>query len=216
MRGKTTSADPRPPGGDAAPTPPLADIRADAAQCRRCPLWQRATQTVFGARQGDSEILLVGEQPGDQEDLAGEPFVGPAGQLLRKALTASGLDRRRLYLTNAVKHFKWEPRGKRRLHEKPNTAEILACQLWLELELRALAPRLIVAMGATAVRSLLGPGGRVLRDRGTTLPRGDGPPVLVTVHPSSILRAPDDAARHQAFDAFVADLRAAGRAIGRR
>jgi DNA polymerase len=171
---------------------------------------------VFGAGEGDAEIVLVGEQPGDQEDLAGEPFVGPAGQLLRKALTASGLDRRRLYLTNAVKHFKWEPWGKRRLHEKPNTAEILACQLWLELELRALAPRLIVAMGATAVRSLLGPGGRVMRDRGTTLPRGDGPPVLVTVHPSSILRAPDDAARHQAFDAFVSDLRAAARAIGRR
>jgi DNA polymerase len=216
MRGKTTSADPRPPSRDAAPTQPLADIRADAAQCRRCPLWERATQTVFGAGEGDAEIVLVGEQPGDQEDLAGEPFVGPAGQLLRKALTASGLDRRRLYLTNAVKHFKWEPRGKRRIHEKPNTAEILACQLWLELELRALAPRLIVAMGATAVRSLLGPGGRVIRDRGTTLPRGDGPPVLVTVHPSSILRAPDDAARREAFDAFVADLRVAARALGRR
>ncbi len=216
MRGKTTSADPRPPGTDAAPAQPLSHIRADAAQCRRCPLWQRATQTVFGAGAGDAEIVLVGEQPGDQEDLAGEPFVGPAGQLLRKALTASGLDRRRLYLTNAVKHFKWEPRGKRRLHEKPNTAEILACQLWPELELRALAPRLIVAMGATAVRSLLGPGGRVIRDRGTTLPRGDGPPVLVTVHPSSILRAPDDAARREAFDAFVADLRVAARALGRR
>jgi DNA polymerase len=215
-RRKTTSADPNPPPGQVAPAQPLAEIRDDATGCRRCPLWERATQTVFGAGAADAEIVLVGEQPGDQEDLAGEPFVGPAGQLLRRALAASGLERRRYYLTNAVKHFKWEPRGKRRLHEKPNTAEILACQLWLELELRALSPRLIVAMGATAVRSLLGPGARVVRDRGTTLPRGDGPPVLVTVHPSSILRVPDDTARHEAFDAFVADLRAAARALGRR
>jgi uracil-DNA glycosylase len=195
---------------------PLAEIRDEARDCRRCPLWQRATQTVFGTGPADAEVVLVGEQPGDQEDLAGEPFVGPAGQLLRKALAASGLDRRRLYLTNAVKHFKWEPRGKRRLHEKPNTAEILACQWWLELELQALAPRLIVALGATAVRSLLGPGGRVGRDRGTTLPRGEGPPVLVTVHPSSILRVPDDTARHEAFEALVADLRVALRALRRR
>jgi uracil-DNA glycosylase len=195
---------------------PLAEIRDEASDCRRCPLWRRATQTVFGAGPADAEVVLVGEQPGDQEDLAGEPFVGPAGQLLRRALAASGLDRRRIYLTNAVKHFKWEPRGKRRLHEKPNTAEILACQWWLELELRALSPRLIVAMGATAVRSLLGPGGRVVRDRGTTLPRGDGPPVLVTVHPSSILRVPDDTARRDAFDALVADLRVAVRTIRRR
>jgi uracil-DNA glycosylase len=198
------------------PARPLAAIRDEASDCRRCPLWRRGTQTVFGAGPGDAEVVLVGEQPGDQEDLAGEPFVGPAGQLLRKALAASGLDRRRIYLTNAVKHFKWEPRGKRRLHEKPNTAEILACQVWLELELQALAPRLIVAMGATAVRSLLGPGGRVGRDRGTTLPRADGLPVLVTVHPSSILRVPDATARHEAFDALVADLQVAVQTLRRR
>ena len=195
---------------------PLDEVRNEAAGCRRCPLWRRATQTVFGAGVADAEIVLVGEQPGDKEDATGEPFVGPAGQLLRKALAGSGLDRQRVYPTNAVKHFKWEPRGTRRLHEKPNTAEVLACQLWLELELQALAPRLVVAMGATAVRSLLGPGGRVTRDRGTTIARDGGLPVLVTVHPSSILRAPDDAARKEAFRAFVADLRLATRALARR
>jgi uracil-DNA glycosylase len=195
---------------------PLSDIRDEAASCQRCPLWRRGTQTVFGDGAADAEIVLVGEQPGDKEDLVGEPFVGPAGQLLRKAIAESGLARRRLYLTNAVKHFKWEPRGKRRLHEKPNTAEILACQVWLDLELRALAPRLIVAMGATALRSLVGPAARVNRDRGTTLARPDGAPVLVTVHPSSILRVPDDTARHQAYAAFVEDLRTAARAASRR
>ena len=204
----------------AAPLPstprPLEDVRQEAADCRRCPLWRRATQTVFGAGAADAEIVLVGEQPGDKEDTAGEPFVGPAGQLLRKALAESGLDQRRVYLTNAVKHFKWVERGKRRLHEKPNNAEVLACQLWLELELQSLAPRLVVAMGATAVRSLLGPGGRVIRDRGTTIAREGGLPVLVTVHPSSILRAPDDAARREAFRAFVADLRAARKVLARR
>jgi uracil-DNA glycosylase len=194
---------------------PLDEVRAEAAGCRRCPLWRRATQTVFGAGDADADVVLVGEQPGDKEDAMGEPFVGPAGQLLRKALVESGLDRRRVYLTNAVKHFKWEPRGKRRLHEKPNTAEVLACQLWLELELQSLAPRLVVAMGATAVRSLLGPGGRVIRDRGTTIAREGGLPVLVTVHPSSILRAPDDAGRKDAFRAFVADLRAAAKVLAR-
>jgi uracil-DNA glycosylase len=216
MARRRTSATPLPMAGGAGSPRSLREIRDEAAGCRRCPLWQRATQTVFGAGASDAEIVLVGEQPGDKEDLAGEPFVGPAGQLLGRAIAAAGLDGRRLYLTNAVKHFKWEPRGKRRLHEKPNTAEILACQLWLELELAALAPRLIVAMGATAVRSLLGPGGRVGRDRGTTVPRGDGPPVLVTVHPSSILRVPGDAERREAFDAFVTDLRAAARALARR
>ena len=191
------------------PPPSLADARADARQCRRCPLWERATQTVLGAGPPDADVVLVGEQPGDKEDVAGEPFVGPAGQLLRRALEEAGLDERRVYLTNAVKHFKWTPRGKRRLHERPNTAEILACQLWLELELERIAPRLVVAMGATAVRALLGPGGRVTRDRGTTVARAAGQPVLVTVHPSSILRAPDDEARRAAFQAFVADLRRA-------
>jgi len=194
----------------------LADGKAESASCRRCPLWRRATQTVFGAGPADASIVLVGEQPGDQEDLAGEPFVGPAGQLLRKAMREAGLDERVAYLTNAVKHFKWEARGKRRIHERPTTSEVLACQIWLELELAAIAPRLVVALGATAVRSLLGPGARVLRDRGQVLSSPDGVDVLVTVHPSSILRAPDDVARREAYDAFVADLRAARRRIARR
>jgi DNA polymerase len=200
-------------------TPPgprgLAEGKAESAACRRCPLWQRATQTVFGAGPADASLVLVGEQPGDQEDLAGEPFVGPAGQLLRKALREAGLDERRVYLTNAVKHFKWEPRGKRRIHERPSTSEVLACQIWLELELAAIAPRLVVALGATAVRALLGAGARVLRDRGQILPAPNGVDVLVTVHPSSILRAPDDDARRQAYAAFVTDLRAARRRIAR-
>jgi len=219
-RPASPSARPARPARPAPATPatvrPLDEVREEAAGCRRCPLWQRATQTVFGAGSANAEVVLVGEQPGDKEDLTGEPFVGPAGQLLRKALAESGLDARRVYLTNAVKHFKWEPRGKRRLHEKPNTAEVLACQLWLELELQALAPRLVVAMGATAVRSLLGPGGRVTRDRGTSIAREGGVPVLVTVHPSSILRAPDDAGRKEAFRAFVADLRAAAKILAKR
>jgi DNA polymerase len=181
-RTRTTRTAPG-PAPDAAPRD-LEALRRDAAGCTRCPLYRRATQTVFGAGPEDAAIVLVGEQPGDKEDVVGAPFVGPAGQLLRKALAAAGLDERRVYLTNAVKHFKWQPRGTRRLHERPNTAEILACQLWLELELQALAPRLIVAMGATAVRSLLGTGGRVTRDRGCTVARDDGAPVLVTVHPS--------------------------------
>ena len=132
----------------------------EAAHCRRCPLWQRATQTVFGAGPARARIVLVGEQPGDREDEAGEPFVGPAGVLLRRAMAEADLDPRRTYLTNAVKHFKWEPRGKRRLHERPNTAEVLACQIWLELELAAIAPAVVVALGAIATRSLLGPGSR--------------------------------------------------------
>jgi uracil-DNA glycosylase len=194
----------------------LATLRAEASGCRRCPLWKRATQTVFGAGPADAALVLVGEQPGDKEDLAGEPFVGPAGQLLRQALADARLDEARVYFTNAVKHFKWQPRGKRRLHERPNTAEILACQLWLELELQTLAPRLVVAMGATAVRSLLGPGGRVLKDRGRVIEREGAVPVLVTVHPSSILRAPDADSRREALHAFVADLRVAAKALSRR
>jgi DNA polymerase len=194
----------------------LADGKADAASCRRCPLWERATQTVFGAGTADAAIVLVGEQPGDQEDLAGEPFVGPAGQLLRRAMQEAGLDERRVYLTNAVKHFKWEPRGKRRIHERPSTSEVLACQIWLELELAAIAPRLVVALGATAVRALLGAGARVMRDRGQTLASPTGVNVLVTVHPSSILRAPDDESRREAFRAFVDDLRLAAPSAGAR
>jgi uracil-DNA glycosylase family protein len=193
----------------------LAELKAEAAGCRRCPLWRLGTQTVFGEGPADAEVMLVGEQPGDREDLEGEPFVGPAGQLLRRAIEESGLGRRRLYLTNAVKHFKWRAQGKRRLHERPNTEEVLACQLWLELEIDTLAPPLIVALGATAVRSLLGTRVRVLRDRGQTFAGAKGSAVLVTVHPSSILRAPDESARRDAFRAFVDDLRAADAQLDR-
>jgi DNA polymerase len=215
MARRSTPAPPPPAPGAGDPRP-LGAIRDEARTCQRCPLWKHATQTVFGEGAEDADVVLVGEQPGDKEDVAGAPFVGPAGQLLRKALAEAGLAERRVYLTNAVKHFKWVPRGKRRLHEKPNTAEILACQLWLELELQRIAPRLIVAMGATALRSLLGPAARVTRDRGQTFPReGGGTPVLVTVHPSSILRAPDDASRREAYQAFVKDLKVARRHTAR-
>lgn len=193
----------------------LSELKAEAAGCRRCPLWRLGTQTVFGEGPADAEVMLVGEQPGDREDIEGEPFVGPAGQLLRRAIEESGLGRRHVYLTNAVKHFKWRAKGKRRLHERPNTEEVLACQLWLELEIDALAPRLIVALGASAVRSLLGTRVRVLRDRGQTFPGTKGSAVLVTVHPSSILRAPDETARREAFRAFVRDLRAAAARLDR-
>ena len=204
----------RPSGTTRAPQR-LAELKAEAAGCRRCPLWRIGSQTVFGDGPAGAEVMLVGEQPGDREDIEGEPFVGPAGQLLRRAIEASGLGKRRVYLTNAVKHFKWRAQGKRRLHERPNVEEVLACQLWLELEIDALAPRLIVALGATAVRSLLGTRVRVLRDRGQTFPGAKGSTVLVTVHPSSILRAPGETERHDAFRAFVDDLRAAAARLDR-
>lgn len=205
----------RVPATSAAPSPSrpgrrgLKALRNEAAACRRCPLWKRATQTVFGDGPARAALVLVGEQPGDQEDLTGEPFVGPAGQLLRKAMVEAGLDPETTYLTNAVKHFKWEPRGKRRIHERPNTGEVLACVIWLELELTAITPRLVVALGATAVRALLGPRVKVMRDRGQVLTSETGTDVLVTVHPSSILRAPDAASRQEAMHAFVDDLRRA-------
>jgi len=194
----------------------LPKLRAAAAGCKACDLWKTGTQTVFGEGSQNADIVFVGEQPGDKEDLAGKPFVGPAGRVFDEGLAVAGIDRGAAFVTNAVKHFKWEARGKRRIHERPTTSEVLACQIWLELELAAIAPRLVVALGATAVRSLLGPGARVLRDRGQVLSSPDGVDVLVTVHPSSILRAPDDVARREAYDAFVADLRAARRRIARR
>jgi DNA polymerase len=185
----------------------LDAARREARRCRRCPLWESGTQTVFGAGGVDAELMIVGEQPGDAEDLAGEPFVGPAGRVLQEALEQAGLAEVPRYVTNAVKHFKWEPRGKRRLHKKPSTAEILACQVWLEEEVAAVQPRVLVALGATAARALLGPGARVLRDRGRWIPSPHAPNVTLTVHPSSILRARDAASRLAAMDAFVNDLR---------
>src|SRR5688500_19116400 len=168
----------------------LSAWRKRAAGCRRCDLWKRGTQTVFGEGAPDARVMLVGEQPGDQEDLAGEPFVGPAGQLLRSALEEAGLDPAEVYLTNAVKHFKWEPRGKRRIHEKPNREEVLACRMWLTEEIETVKPELIVALGATAAGTLLGSAAKVTRDRGSFFESTLAPLVTLTVHPSSILRPP--------------------------
>ena len=198
----------------------LSSVKNSARRCRACPLWANATQTVFGEGPARAAVMLVGEQPGDREDLAGRPFVGPAGRLLDRALEEAGLDRSRLYVTNAVKHFKNEPRGKRRIHKKPSDAEIDACHQWLERELELVEPRLIVALGATAARALLGRPMPIERNRGRVLERAGGPPVLVTVHPSFLLRVPDEY-RPEAYLRFVADLRkaapgAGGEASGRR
>ena len=198
-----------------AKTRSLTALRKAAAGCRRCDLWKRGTQTVFGEGSSGARLMLVGEQPGDQEDLAGRPFVGPAGQLLRDALTEAGLDPAEVYLTNAVKHFKWEPRGKRRIHERPNREEVLACRMWLDEEIAAVKPAMIVALGATAAGTLLGSAAKVTRDRGKFFPSILAPLVTLTVHPSSILRAPDSAARRQARQQFVKDLKAIARKLNR-
>jgi uracil-DNA glycosylase family protein len=194
----------------------LTVLRKAAAGCRRCDLWKRGTQTVFGEGPSDARLMLVGEQPGDQEDLAGEPFVGPAGQLLRDALSEAGLNPAEVYLTNAVKHFKWEPRGKRRIHERPNREEVLACRMWLDEEIAALKPAIIVALGATAAGALLGSAAKVTRDRGKFFPSTLAPLVTLTVHPSSILRAPDSAKRKEARQQFVNDLKAIARKLNRQ
>lgn len=185
----------------------LDALRRQAKRCRACPLWERATQTVFGAGPAAAEVVFVGEQPGDQEDRQGEPFVGPAGSLLREALGQAGIDESKVYFTNAVKHFKWKPQGKRRIHERPNREEILACRMWLEGELAAIKPRVVVALGATAATTLLGSSVRVTKDRGRMLPSSLAEFVTVTVHPSSILRAPDADARREALRQFVEDLK---------
>lgn len=187
----------------------LDALRAVSARCRECPLGARATQTVWGDGPPGARLMLVGEQPGDREDLAGRPFVGPAGGLLDRAIAALGWARERLYVTNAVKHFKFELRGKRRMHKTPAQQEVLACQHWLEDEIAAVAPGAIVALGATAARALIGRPVRVLAERGHWLKRLDGRPVLVTLHPSALLRG-DPAQRDQAFEAWVADLAHAG------
>ena len=194
----------------------LTALRKAARGCRRCDLWKRGTQTVFGEGPSDARLMLVGEQPGDQEDLAGEPFVGPAGQLLRDALSEAGLNPAEVYLTNAVKHFKWEPRGKRRIHERPNREEVLACRMWLDEEIAALKPAIIVALGATAAGALLGSTAKVTRDRGKFFPSTLAPLVTLTVHPSSILRAPDSAKRKEARQQFVKDLKAIARKLNRQ
>jgi DNA polymerase len=184
----------------------LKALRQEAASCTRCDLYKRGTQTVFGEGARRARVMLVGEQPGDKEDLEGRPFVGPAGRLLDQALVAAGIDRDEVYVTNAVKHFKWDPRGKRRIHQKPNAREIAACRPWLDGELAAVKPDVIVALGATAAQALFGRAFKVTKMRGRDVPTTLAPHAIATVHPSSILRAPDDATRHRELRAFVADL----------
>jgi DNA polymerase len=191
----------------AAGTDSLDRLRREAASCRACPLWENATQTVFGEGPSDAEIMLVGEQPGDREDLAGRPFVGPAGLLLNRALADAGVDRARVYVTNAVKHFKFEPRGKRRLHKRPNASEIKICRQWLFDEIEAIGPRLIVALGATAAQSLSGRAIPVQTNRGTILNVANGLRVFVTIHPSALLRLQDEEEKRSGYASFVKDLR---------
>ncbi len=192
----------------------LPALRRASRKCRGCELWRDAAQTVFGAGPAKAELMLVGEQPGDREDRAGEPFVGPAGKLLHRALDAAEIDVESTYLTNAVKHFKWRPRGKRRLHQTPRAGEVEACKPWLEAEVEAVEPRAIVALGATASRALFGPKVRVTRDRGRLLESPLAPVAAVTVHPSALLRLRDDDERHAALDELVDDLRLVATAIG--
>jgi uracil-DNA glycosylase family protein len=185
----------------------LPSLKTAAADCKGCDLWKRGTQTVFGEGRRKSIILFVGEQPGNEEDLTGKPFVGPAGRLFDEALAEAGIDRKQTYVTNIVKHFKWEPRGKRRIHKKPNAVEINACRPWLEAEIALVKPEVIVALGATAAQALLGPKFRVTQERGQFLQSSLAPYIMATVHPSSILRAPDDETRRLEFRHFVDDLK---------
>jgi DNA polymerase len=184
--------------------PSLKALREAAAGCKACPLWKTGTQTVFGEGSPKAAVMFVGEQPGDQEDKLGKPFVGPAGRLFDKALEEAGIDRSVAYVTNAVKHFKWQARGKRRIHQKPNAAEVAACRPWLDAELRVVKPQVLVCLGATAAQALLGRRFRVTQHRGEPVVSELAPVVLATVHPSSILRSDD---RESEFAAFVRDLR---------
>jgi uracil-DNA glycosylase family protein len=186
---------------------PLDTVRLAAAECKACDLWKTGTQTVFGEGAQGAELMLVGEQPGDKEDLAGRPFVGPAGRILDQALEEAGIDRGRVYVTNAVKHFKWEPRGKRRLHKRPDSAEVAACRPWLDQEIELVRPRVVVCLGATAAQALLGRTFKVTKQRGEFFPQPEGHVITATVHPSSILRAPDAATREAELAAFTDDLR---------
>jgi uracil-DNA glycosylase family protein len=195
------------------PRPTLTSVRGVAKFCKACDLYKRGTQTVFGEGPAQADVMLVGEQPGDAEDLAGHPFVGPAGRLLDKALQEAGLDRKIVYLTNVVKHFKWEPRGKRRIHKKPNSAEITACRPWLETEIALVKPHVLVCLGATAAQALLGKTFRVSRHRGEFVPSSLAPLVMATVHPSSILRAPDEESRREELRRFVEDLKKVSSAL---
>src|SRR4029453_1156602 len=213
-RKSSAPAEPKP--GEPVPNllpdrPTLKTVAEVAAGCKACDLYKGGTQTVFGEGPRNAEMMLVGEQPGDAEDLAGHPFVGPAGRLLDTALEEAGIDRRQVYVTNVVKHFKWEPRGKRRIHAKPNAAEIGACRPWLEVEIALVKPRVLVCLGATAAQALLGRAFKVSQQRATLVPSPLAPIVSATVHPSSILRAPDDETRREEMRRFVRDLRTIAR-----
>jgi DNA polymerase len=187
-------------------TESLKRLREDAKRCRACPLWEKATQTVFGAGDGHAPVMLVGEQPGDEEDRQGVPFVGPAGRLLDRALEAAEIDRAHVYITNAVKHFKWEPRGKRRLHKTPAQREIEACHRWLEGEIRAIKPKVIVCLGATAAKALFGPDFKVSTMRGRLIESPHAPHAFATFHPSALLRLRDAKEKEAAFETLVSDL----------
>jgi DNA polymerase len=196
------------------PDTPLQEAVHEASDCRRCHLWEPATQTVFGEGPAHARVIFVGEQPGDQEDVIGRPFVGPAGQIMDRAMEEAGLDRRTVYITNAVKHFKFEPRGKRRIHKTPEAPEITACRFWLDVELVRLQPKLVVAMGGTAARALLGRAVTITRERGRPIALPDGQTAFVTVHPSFLLRLPDEDAKAREYRAFVADLKMVLELIG--
>jgi uracil-DNA glycosylase family protein len=191
------------------PHPTLAVLRAAVQDCQGCGLYLRATQAVFGEGPGKAEILMIGEQPGNDEDLRGQPFIGPAGQLLDRALKDAGMGRTQIYITNAVKHFKFEERGKRRIHKKPAAGEIRACLPWLEAEVQLVRPKVIVCLGATASWTVFGPAFRLTKQRGIPVDHAWAPHVLATIHPSAILRAPNEEARHAEYAHFVSDLRTA-------
>ena len=193
--------------------PTISKLREAAANCRACELWKRGTQTVFGEGGSKARGMLVGEQPGDQEDIQGRPFVGPAGKILDKALEEAGINRDEVYVTNAVKHFKWEPRGKRRIHKKPNSMEITACKPWIEAEIDVLKPEVIVCLGATAAQALLGRDFRVSIQRGMWVSSPLAPFVMATVHPSSLLRAPDEETRRLEMKRFIEDLKLVHQAL---
>jgi DNA polymerase len=208
-------AEEHPPAQEFIPArPTLASLARAAQGCTACDLYKNATQAVLGAGPGRASVFFIGEQPGDQEDLAGKPFVGPAGRVLDEALQEAGIPRGEAFVTNAVKHFKWEPRGKRRLHAKPNLTEVRACRPWLETELAIVKPQVIVCLGATAAQSLMGPKFKVTMERGKFFETPWAPWLTATLHPSAILRMPDEEKRREARETFVEDLRAVARRLG--
>ena len=210
----------KPPEGEPAselipPRPTLPSVRRAAEDCHACELWAKGTQTVFGEGSKGARLMLIGEQPGDQEDKVGRPFVGPAGKLLDRALEAAGIDRSDVYVTNVVKHFNWEPRGKWRIHKKPRPQHMAACRPWLDIEFALVKPQAVVCLGATAAHALLGPAFRVTQHRGEFIQSTLAPIVLATVHPSSLLRAPDDETRHRETERFIDDLRLVARVLSK-